>query len=129
MPIEHTWYEGGLHTRYLGRVSGEDMLQACLDVAGDSRLDELRWIIGDWSGCTESLVTIEDVQQLCSLLKPIAQTNPHIASLVVMRPDINGIAFTNLYMFLSDELPWFVMGYRTLDEVKSWLRQNLSVEL
>lgn len=129
MPVEHHFHTKGVYTRYLGRVTGEELVCAAMDMGAHPEFDDWRFAVGDWSECTDSQISVEDIERLCAQLRPMAKTNPNLASLVVMRPDMDGVAFTNLYMFLSDELPWFVMGYRSIEEVKVWLRDNLSVEL
>lgn len=124
MAIEHIWSPSGLHIRYLDSVSGDSLVADALEVGGDERFDDLRFIISDWSECVEPRVDIADVERLAAFISAMARTNPRIVNLNVMREDFNNQAFVNLYMFLTDELPWQVLAFRSLDEAKEWLGNN-----
>lgn len=41
-----------------------------------------------------------------------------------MREDFENQAFVNLYMFLTDEVPWQVLAFRSLAEAEAWLGAN-----
>lgn len=127
MAIEHIWISGGLHIRYLGSVSGDSLVADALEVGGDERFDDLRFIISDWSECVESSVGIADVEKLAAFISAMARTNPRIVNLNVMREDFNNQAFVNLYMFLTDEVPWQVLAFRSLDEAQTWLADNVDL--
>ena len=127
MPVEHIWYPEGLYTRYTGCVRGEELLQSTLAVGGDARFDELRYAIADWSGCTKSLIGVDDVEKLSAYIRAMSKSNPRIADLVVMREDFHSQALVNLFMFLTDEIPWYVMGFRSLTDVDQWLLENLNI--
>lgn len=127
MAIEHIWSPGGLHIRYLDSVSGDSLVADALEVGGDERFDDLRFIISDWSECVEPSVAIEDVETLAAFISAMARTNPRIVNLNVMREDFDNQAFVNLYMFLTDEVPWQVLAFRSLDEAKTWLGDNVGL--
>lgn len=127
MTIEHCWQPKGLHIRYLNTVTGEALVQAALDVGGDERFDSLRYVISDWSQCCVADVGVEDVEQLAAYIAAMARSNPRIYHLNVMRADLNNQAFINLYMFLTDEIPWQVTAYRSLAEARDWLQGNLAI--
>lgn len=124
MAIEHIWSPGGLHIRYLGSVSGENLVADALDIGGDERFDELRFIISDWSECVEPSVDIADVERLAAFISAMARTNSRVVNLNVMREDFENQAFVNLYMFLTDEVPWQVLAFRSLAEAEAWLGAN-----
>tara|TARA_B100000809_G_C15138370_1_gene531693 strand:- start:1474 stop:1851 length:378 start_codon:yes stop_codon:yes gene_type:complete len=125
MSIKHEWLPHGLHIRYLDFVCGDSLLAAALEVSGDERFDDLRYIIGDWSGCTEAVVSTEEVATLAAYVKAIARSNSRIINLNVMRKDFGNQAFINLYMVLTDDVPWQVLAFRSLTEAESWLTEHL----
>ena len=127
MPVEHIWYPDGLYTCYSGTITGKELLRSTLDVGGDARFDELRYAIADWSACVESQVSVEDVEKLSAYIRAMSKSNPRISDLIVMREDFHSQALVNLFMFLTDEIPWYVMGFRSLQDVDSWLLDNLDI--
>lgn len=125
--IEHIWKTNGLHIRYYDSVEGSSLVAAALVVGSDERFDDLRYILSDWSDCTDSNVGVDDVGELAAYISAMARSNPRITNLNVMRNDLDNQAFVNLYMFLTDEVPWKVLAYWSLEEARAWLRDNMQI--
>jgi len=122
MSVKHNWEVKVLYIQYHGAVTGEEMISSALRVGGDARFDDLRYIISDWTDCSESNVSVEDVEKLAAFVAAMAKTNAHITNLNVMHEDFNRQAFVNLYMYLTDKVPWQELAFRTLDDARVWLQ-------
>ena len=101
------------------------MLESVLAVGGDERFHDLRYVIGDWTDCTESGVSVKDVEKLAAYVSAMARSNPHITNVSVMHSDFNPQAMINLYFYLTSETPWTMVAVRSLDEARRHLKAVL----
>lgn len=123
MAFENRWEQRGVHRKYDGAVSGRDLLLAVREVEGDSRFDELRYIINDFSTVTEQSITEQDIEEIAALDYAAAFTNPHIRLAIVTNdPTIQALA--ELYHEKSDA-PYLTQTFSALDSARSWCYGNL----
>lgn len=107
MAIEHDWTSKHLlHTRYVGTVSGEEMIKAALEVSGDARFDNLYGVIGDWSEATGTQVNADDVETLAAIVGAAAKSNPHITNISILPPSPARHYLVSNYNLLMANCPW-----------------------
>lgn len=121
MPIVHDWSAKGLHTKYIGSISGDDLVEDALKVSGDPRFDDIRYVIGDWTESGSNTIGIDDVERLAACMKAVAKSNPYIKNATVMDADEERAALVGLYLFLTEDIPWEVDAFKTLEEAKFWV--------
>jgi len=126
MTIKHHWEKHGLHTQYIGNLTGKELLKAALDTSGHPRFDELRYVIGDWSYALETTTDPADVEELIAYITAMAFTNPTIKNASVMNEKESNQGLVSLYALLARELPWDVRSFHTLQEARVWVREGLS---
>lgn len=126
MTIANNWNSSRyLHVQYLDTICGQDMLDGALEISGDPRFDDLRVVIGDWSGAEESTVTEEDVEQLAAFISAMAISNPNVTHLTIMyQGNETRQAMVSLFTVLTHNTPWTTKAFHSLEEGLGWLEEN-----
>ena len=106
-----------LRIQYTDKISDKELLANALEISGDPRFDDLRVIIGDWSGAEESTVSEQGVEQLVAYISAMSISNPHITHLSIMyQGDETRQAMVNLFTVLTQNTPWTVKAFHSLEE-------------
>lgn len=124
MALESTWTGTGLIQKYVGDITGAELLQESLAVAEDPRFDALRYVITDWSESRDSSVSEEDVLKLAAYIKAMAKTNGRIRHATVLHRADNAQALTSLYVMLASESPWQIAMFHSLAEAQAWVHNR-----
>ena len=120
MPISHEWNPPLLVTRYTGKVTGEELIQEAISVSGDPRFDSLRYIIGDWTGATESETTPEDVEKLAVYIEQISRSNPNVKNATITYNRESSKALAALYLMLTETTSWKTEMFNTMEGALNW---------
>ena len=108
-------------TRYAGEVKGQELHQASLYKSGDSRLDSVKYIVGDWLDSYTPDITLDDIRELVAYMAPISTICPHAKAGTILRPDKTGNALAQYYKMLCDEqLAWEVEVFNTYEDCFAW---------
>jgi hypothetical protein len=87
------WEPRGVVKRFFGQVTDHDMLQSVLDTESDSRFDDLRYAINDFSGITGSSVGMPTIEDISIADSGAARSNPSIrVAVVTTSPEIRLLA-------------------------------------
>jgi hypothetical protein len=90
---EVVWEVRGVIKRFFGHVTDHDMLQSVLDIESDSRFDDLRYVINDFSGITGSSISIPTIEDISIADSGAARSNPSIrVAVVTTSPEIRRMA-------------------------------------
>ena len=114
--IRDYWLNDLLITRYFGEVTGAQLTEASLEKSGDPRLDDIKFIIGDWTNAETKSFTPADIDCLVAVLKPISSICPSAKTAVIVRPDKSGNALASYYKLLCQTLTWQVNIFHTVNE-------------
>jgi len=83
MPCEIAWGQHGVYRRLHGTVTYHEIMTSIEQVGADSRFDELRYSINDFSTMSGSEVTDTDLEAIAAVLYGQAQTNSRILIAIV----------------------------------------------
>ncbi len=115
-----------LYTLYSNIVTGEELLQTALSKSGDPRLDDVLYIIGDWTLSTLSFISADEVKELVAYLSSISKTCPKAKCVTIVKRDNNGNALAAWYNLLAEKLPWETKIFHTLEDAEEWLGIKVS---
>lgn len=124
MPIELTWISTKvLHIYYSGHITSEEIEQSTLTTSGDSRLDDLRYLVCDWSDSnSEAILTEEEIQRNVIFMGAMARSNPTVKFAVVLNQNNeHRWEMANKLKALAESIPWDVKCFETLKEANVWL--------
>lgn len=119
MSYENIWEDHGVVIHFSGAVSGAEYLQSLRDIAADSRLDELRYIIKDFSQATVSAIGPEIVEEIAAIRFGVQATNPGARVMLVGGGEvIAGLAeaFQQPALAGSHE----TRAFASIDEARRW---------
>lgn len=121
MAINHQWVtEELLHTRYIGQVTGKELLQAAYDIGGDPRMDKIRYVIGDWSQVKDAQVSADDVRELAAYIIALSKSYPLVKNASVVANYESGEARATLYDVLTADAAWETATFATYEEAIDW---------
>ncbi|WP_157117980.1 hypothetical protein [Oceanicoccus sagamiensis] len=122
MSIKSVWEsKHQLYNLYLGKVGVDDLIEATLHFSGSAKADDLHTIICDWTLADIADMTVADLDRLVAHVGAWAKTSPDVKQAVVMPGDESRQGLASMYGFLSDNLPWQVEVFASLEEARAWL--------
>ncbi|PCK09586.1 MAG: hypothetical protein COA42_03505 [Alteromonadaceae bacterium] len=118
-----------LHIIYTGVITGDELIQSALDIAGEQQFDNAHFVLGDWSHYTHSSIDEEGVKALVSIMKSVCKICPQVRNAVVIRADKSGNALPSFYKMLGDILPWKIEIFNHFKDAYNWLDQPYPVDI
>lgn len=121
MPIENAWEPNGLHMLYTGELEGDEILPHVLKLAGDTRIDSVKYTIGDFSGAKTINADYMHVEALVAYNAALAKTNPSIQNPTVAPSNEFGQTLVSLYVLLTEDMPWGTEWFYSEHEARHWI--------
>jgi hypothetical protein len=119
MSFELFWEPKGLVIKFSGVVDVLDPLAATAAFAGDSRFDDLRYVIADYSAISGCNAGPGDMEMVGAMDIGGLQTNPRIQKAVVTTsPEVTAMA-RHYREVLLEPVP--TMVFSTMQEARAWL--------
>jgi hypothetical protein len=131
MSYDNVWEDRGVVTRFSGVVTGAEYLQSSRDIAADPRLDELRFVIKDFSQATMIDIGSEILDELAAIRFGVQATNPGARILLVgadpevarlaetlRQPPLDGSHETRAFASIEEARRWFA--------VQPWLPTHMN---
>ena len=126
MTIEVNYTEDriGLIFRAVGKVTGQDIIEAQRAIYDRASFVHLRYWIVDRSQCTEYAVTAEDVARIAAMDNEAAKRNPHLLIALVSESDLQ-FGISRMYEAHIDENGFKAMSFRDRAAAERWVRSEL----
>ncbi len=121
MGYEIIWEPRGVVKRFFCEVTSQDMLQSVAETEGDSRFDELRFVINDFLEITGLSSSHHDVEEVAAIDSIAAITNPRIkVAIVTTSPVVKemGEGYINSPL---NHYPTKI--FQTLEDARNWITQ------
>ena len=125
MPYEIRWEPAGVHWKYTGRLTGQDILQSNLQIYGDARFDDLKYQIVDLLDIDAIDAEPSHIKKVAYLDVAAARTNPGIKVAVVTERDTLK-EWAQMYAEYSDASPWETMVFGNVEEARAWVAEETS---
>jgi hypothetical protein len=128
MPFEFTVTEDpvGITTRFYGVVSDEDLIQSCYDRTQSSSLvSQLSYLLDDFSEVSEFVVTKEGVIKTAEFAVQLSHQNSAVVYLSVVPTDLL-YGMSRMWQAFTDETHWERQIFRSEEEARAWISDNLS---
>ncbi len=72
-----------MYRKYRGLVTGKEILKATEEVEGDSRFDQIHYVINDFLEVTEQLISPKEIRITAAIDKAAALYNPDVMVAIV----------------------------------------------
>ncbi len=119
MAYEIIWKPGGVIRRYFGHVTAHELSGSVTKMQGDSRFDDLRYVINDFQGSTGLMVSTSEIDEIAAIEGAAAISNRDIRiAMVATTPEAIALA----HHYSSSPLivhPIRIFG--SLDGAHTWL--------
>lgn len=120
MPYESIWEKKGIHWKYSGTLTGEELLQSNMDIYGDPRFDSLRYQIVDLLGVESFDVSAESMEEVTLMDVGASTTNPRLV-VAVVATDTQGQRLEELYDTVAGGAAWEAEVFESLEEARVWI--------
>lgn len=78
MTVQYKWENKGLCRHFTDKIIGEEVLKMNLKLQGDSRFDDLRYVINDFTEIIDFDFSDIDIQKISVMDQAASKSNPHI---------------------------------------------------
>jgi hypothetical protein len=119
MPYETTWEKKGIYWNLYGIVTGNDIEQLTIDVFGDSRFDDIRYVILDGMSIDDFVMSDDQLESVAAQDWAAAITNPNVKiAVITTHPRLIEVAtmFGNMF----GEHPWKISVHENIEEARRW---------
>ena len=91
--VELIWDDHGLVRRMTGVVNADQLDQSAKTLQGDARIDDLRYIIHDFSACTDVTLSADDIENMAVRACFALKKNPRVKiAFVSKHPSVHALA-------------------------------------
>lgn len=119
MSYENIWEGHGVYRKYVGTMTGKEIIQAVQEVEGDHRFDSIRYVINDYLDVSGADVSDREVKIIAAIDRAAALTNPDIkVAMVTNSKKIFDMA--TMYCEMPD-VPYPSRTFTELDEARDWV--------
>ncbi len=120
MPYEITWKTEGILWTFHGSLTGEDAIQANLDIYGDPRFDDLRYQIVDISKVEQFDIPSESLETAAAMDEAAALNNPRLV-VAVVAPEGEALRVAEMYKSAMRSSSWKVEIFCSMEEAREWV--------
>ena len=89
------WEREGLYREFSNKISGEEVLKFNLEIQGDSRFDDIRYVINDFTNIVDFDFSDLDVQKIAAIDNAASKSNPDIKVALISNSDPLLVWFNN----------------------------------
>jgi len=119
MSYEILWETKGVVKRFFGHVTSNELFQAGVDLQGNVRFDQLKYVINDFLGIQGFSFSSGDVEELSAIDNAASGTNKNL-KLAIIASDPGIIALANQYASSPMNIYPFRI-FSTLGDGRAWL--------
>ena len=123
MPYSTEWKEKEFQATFTGIVTSQEILKMVFGFYGDERFDRIKYNLVDFTGADSLKTNEKEIKEIAYLDMAAARSNPNIKVAIAAGHDFIK-EMSQLYAEYSDESPWQVKIFNTLEEARQWLGIN-----
>lgn len=124
MAYQNKWGEKGLCRIFTDKVSGDDILDANLALHGDSRFDDISYIINDFSQIVDFQLSGMDIVKVATIDNVAALSKARLKIAIVATTDAV-LDWVNLYCEKMVESPYECEIFSNLDCAYQWVSKSI----
>lgn len=128
MAYEIIWEPEGVIRQFSGSVSAREFMQSVDQVQGDSRYDEMRYIINDFSAATAAALSEEVLTELAVLYYGAYASNPN-CRVVFVTTDTALAARVRKVLQQGPLVSYSAEVFPSVDQARDWLATQPQLHL
>lgn len=119
MSHQDKWEKDGLYRHFTGKVSGEEILDANLNIQGDVRFLDIKYVINDFTQTTEFDSTKTDVAKIVTFDNVVSISKKQLKIAIVATLD-SLLPWVNLYCEKMQNAPYDVKVFDNMNDALQW---------
>jgi hypothetical protein len=126
MPLKEIWEEKGLHWKFSGDVTGDEILRALLRRDMDCRFRGMRYLIVDFGKIDAYLVSEDETLKVAEYDAELEGLAPGLRVAIVSERD-DVFQSTDVYNDENVETSWKIKIFSELTAARAWAMQSSRV--
>lgn len=114
MPYTNNWETKGLHRTFTGTITGREVLGSNLSLQGDSRFDEIRYILNDFTGIDGFDISDLQVAEVSAIDNVAAKANDRLKVIIVAN-DPGFLKFVDMYLAHMENSPFEIIVFHDME--------------
>lgn len=123
MSHHNTWEENGLYRKFIGNITGEEILTSNLTIHGDSRFDNLKYVINDFTQIVEFDADEIDILKISTIDKVGSRSNSYLKIAIVATSEPL-LVCAHLYCKQMLDSPLGCKIFNHVDDAYRWLSKS-----
>jgi len=122
MPHTLSWRDGGLFRTFTGMVTGTEILESNLEMHGDRRFDEIKYVINDLSQINDFDISTDDITALQTVDRVAEYSNARLKIAIIVSNNEALIELATLYRKSMQDNAYEAEIFANLEEAHKWAR-------
>ena len=114
MPYTNKWESKGLHRTFTGTITGREVLNSNLSVQGDSRFDEIRYVLNDFTGINGFDISDLHVEEVSTIDNVAAKANSQL-KIIIVANDPGFLKFVEMYLAHMENSPFEIVVFHEME--------------
>ncbi len=123
MKLENIWEARGLYRVFSGKVTASEILSSNLVLQGDSRFDDLKYVINDFTQSSEFIATDSDIQTIAAMDNAASISNADIKIAIITTSEPL-LIWANLYCKAIQHTPYVCKIFANKNDAYAWINNN-----
>lgn len=123
MSHHNTWEENGLYRKFTDSITGEEILTSNLTIHGDSRFDNLKYVINDFTQIVEFDADEIDILKISTIDNVGSRSNSYLKIAIVATSE-SLLVWVHLYCKQMLDSPLECKIFNHVDDAYRWLSKS-----
>ena len=120
MSYKNNWEDNGLHRKFTGKITGQEILESNLSIQGNPRFDHIKYVLNDFLSITEFEITTADVN-IISTVDNVAAISKKKLKIAIVADDKNLLKWINEYLKMMQGSPYDAAVFSAYDDALNWV--------
>lgn len=125
MSHQNKWEENGLYRIFTDKITGDEILTSNLSIHGDSRFDDIRYVINDFTQIVEFEAAEIDILKISTIDNVAARSNSYLKIALVATSE-SLLKWIHQYCIQMQDSPFECEIFNKLDDAYQWVTKPLS---
>ena len=122
MSMQYKWEKNGLYRQFTNKICGEEVLNINLNMQGDSRFDDIRYVINDFTKIVDFDFSDIDIHKISAVDNAASKSNPNIRIALVSTLEPL-LVWIKLYCEKMKDSPYECEIFNNIDDAYKWVSE------
>lgn len=120
MSYENVWKEKGLHRKFDGMITGQEILSSNLSLHGDDRFKDMSYIINDFTQIENFMISDSDISKIAALDITVSVYSKQI-KIIIVATNENLLSWAELYLNEMNESPFECVIFEDINSAMEYI--------